>query len=58
MEDGPRLNGGVCPRDPQPVFPRSVHPEALEPRGPDRALAALTASSGDLPEGAGQGGGQ
>jgi len=29
----------------------------LEPRAPDRALAALTASSGELPKGAGQGGG-
>jgi len=40
--------------DPRTAFPRS----ALEPRAPDRAMAALPASSGDLPTGAGQGGAQ
>jgi len=49
---------GGRPGDPRPVFPRIVPPEPLEPRAPDRVLAALTASSGDLPTGAGQGGGQ
>jgi len=46
------------PSNPRPLFPRSVPPDALEPRAPNRALAAPTASSGDLPKGAGQAGGQ
>jgi len=49
--------GDSPPRSPTRL-PPSVPPKALEPRPPDRALAALTASSGDLPKGAGQGGGQ
>jgi len=53
-----KAGGGVAPVSPKTVLPRSVPPEALEPRAPDPALAALTASSVDLPKGAGQGGGQ
>jgi len=60
IEEGPRLNRGVGtrPRDPQPVCPRRVPPEALEPRAPDRAPAAPTASSGALPRGRASRGGQ
>jgi len=58
IEEGLRPKGGVIPVIADLSSSRSVPPEALEPRGPERALAALAASSGDLPREAGQGGGQ
>jgi len=58
IEEEPRLNRGGRPGDPRPVFSRSVPPEAFEVRAPDCALAALMASPGDLPKGAGQVGGR
>jgi len=56
---GAAIKGGFHPFNPRSLSsPQCAPPRAMEPRAPDRAMAALTASLGDLPRGAGQEGGQ